>query len=378
LTMPTLAVDGVNSFSTDGILSGRGTGILGVNPLASSISGEVYNDLHGTGTLTAADPGLDNWTVTLVGLVVTSEFLFTTQLTHGGGKFDFSNLPAGPEISYVIYEVLQFGWWETQPVPSIYSILPVAPSTNYSGYNFGNFLKHTIIGQTFADRTGEGVFHPGDAKLPGWTIDLRNSDGGIVGQQVTDQHGNYAFTDVGPGTYTVQEEPQNGWIQTFPDSPGTYTLTSTSGLNQSRVNFGNFQLVTFSGTVFNDLNGNGILDPGEPGLHGWTVNLYSANGTIVATTTSAEDGSYSFTKVGPGTYRIGEVHKVGWHQTDPIDPRIYREQAISGTDTSGLDFGNFQLGTSVSGTIFNDNWPQVDSFGYMRWIGADYSPRLLK
>jgi hypothetical protein len=348
LTMPALALDGATSFSTDGILSGRGTGIFGVNPLASSISGEVYNDLHGTGSLTAADPGLDNWTVVLQSLSV---FFHIEELTHGGGKFDFGGLPPG---TYAVFEVLQSGWLETQPKwPSSIYTITVTAGTNSGGWNFGNFLKHTIIGNTFADRTGAGVFRTGDPELPGWTIDLRNADGGIIQQQVTDQNGNYAFTDVGPGTYTVQEELQNGWIQTFPAPPGTYAMTSRSGSNQSRVNFGNFRLVTFSGTVFNDLNGNGIHDAGERGLQGWTVNLYGANGSIVATTTSAEDGSYSFTNVGPGNYRIGEVHRVGWHQTDPIDPRIYTQQAISGTNPSGLDFGNYQLGTSVFGAIFN-------------------------
>ena len=52
---------------------------------------------------------------------------------------------------------------------------------------------------------------------------------------MTDANGNYSFTDVGPGTYTVQEELQPGWIQTFPAPPGTYTVAATSGSDSDRT-----------------------------------------------------------------------------------------------------------------------------------------------
>ena len=58
--------------------------------------------------------------------------------------------------------------------------------------------------------------------------------GAIVATTVTDANGDYSFTDVGPGTYTVQEELQPGWIQTFPAPPGTYTVTATSGQDAER------------------------------------------------------------------------------------------------------------------------------------------------
>ncbi len=35
-----------------------------------------------------------------------------------------------------------------------------------------------------------------------------------------------------------------------------------------------FTNVNISGTVFNDINGNGSQGPGEPGLQGWTVLLF--------------------------------------------------------------------------------------------------------
>ena len=73
---------------------------------------------------------------------------------------------------------------------------------------------------------------------------------------------------------------------------------------------------TKTGTKFNDLNANGTRDSGEPGLAGWTINLYKDTGTIGSydgetcsrfDVTDA-DGSYSFD--GPaisGNYIVCEV-----------------------------------------------------------------------
>jgi type VI protein secretion system component Hcp len=216
-----------------------------------------------------------------------------------------------------------------------------------------SILVGGITGEVFNDLTGAGAFVAGDPGLEGWTIDLLDASGAIVATQVTDATGSYSFTDPGPGTYTVQEEPLNsGWIQTFPAPPGTYSFTTTGG-GKTGLDFGDFQLVTLLGTVYNDLSGNGVNDF-DPGLKGWTVNLLDSMGDTVATTTSAEDGRYSFANLGPGIYTVADVGQDGWLQTEPqVPPGTYTVQAVSSTNPGGLDFGHFQR-VSVSGTVYND------------------------
>jgi hypothetical protein len=51
---------------------------------------------------------------------------------------------------------------------------------------------------------------------------------------------------------------------------------------------------TISGFVYNDANNNGKFDPGELPVANSTVELHDSTGALVATTTSAADGSYSF------------------------------------------------------------------------------------
>jgi methionine-rich copper-binding protein CopC len=313
---------------------------------SGGISGEVYNDLNGSGAIAPGDPGLDNWEVDLFN---SAGVFVASQQSFGGGNYNFQGLDPG---TYTVSEVLQDGWTQTQPVnPDTYTLTVTAGST-LTGNNFGNFQNITISGEKFNDLNGNGVQEPGEPGLPGWTIDLVNSAGAIVATTVTDANGNYSFTNVGPGTYTVEEELQPGWVQTDPAPPGTYTVAASSGTDVSGLLFGNFQLVTYSGEVYNDINGNGSLDPGEPGLAGWTINLLS-NGSIIATTTSAADGTYNFANLGPGTYTIEEVNQTGWYQTQPAQPFVYTIAATSGGSNNALNFGNFQL-VNVAGEVYND------------------------
>jgi SdrD B-like domain len=49
-----------------------------------------------------------------------------------------------------------------------------------------------------------------------------------------------------------------------------------------------------SGTVYQDLNSNGLLNPGESGIAGNTIQLQNSAGTVIATTTTDANGNYTF------------------------------------------------------------------------------------
>jgi len=56
--------------------------------------------------------------------------------------------------------------------------------------------------------------------------------------------------------------------------------------------------------VWEDVNGNGIQDAGEPGIDGVTVELYDSGDNLQDTTTTASGGFYSFTSLVPGDYYL--------------------------------------------------------------------------
>ncbi|MDP5171631.1 MAG: choice-of-anchor A family protein [Bacteroidia bacterium] len=102
---------------------------------------------------------------------------------------------------------------------------------------------------------------------------------------------------------------------------GTYTLTVTTtatGCSKTATAVVNNNSATVGDFVFNDLNGNGIQDSGEPGVGGVEVKLYICNPTTgvpsapgaagaYATTTTTSNGAYLFTCVDPGQSYYVEV-----------------------------------------------------------------------
>ncbi len=107
--------------------------------------------------------------------------------------------------------------------------------------------------------------------------------------------GDLAWSDLIPGEYTVTETPLVGWTTTITGSPATVASGQTAECAVSNVKYpvgGKFQI---SGLKFNDLNGNGIKDPNEPGLKGWMIHLRLEGGEYNQSTLTGDDGSYLFT-----------------------------------------------------------------------------------
>ena len=74
---------------------------------------------------------------------------------------------------------------------------------------------------------------------------------------------------------------------------------------------------SISGIKYNDLNYNGILDPSEQGLAGWTIDLLDSAGEIVDSQVTDDDGEYTFSGIDPGSYRVAEQLQDAWEQTSP-------------------------------------------------------------
>jgi hypothetical protein len=76
-----------------------------------------------------------------------------------------------------------------------------------------------------------------------------------------------------------------------------------------------------TGSVFNDVDGNGVQGSGEPGLRRWVVYLdLNSNGRRDRhdpRATTDVNGNWAFGGVAAGTYRVAVVRKEGWDQTWP-------------------------------------------------------------
>lgn len=59
--------------------------------------------------------------------------------------------------------------------------------------------------------------------------------------------------------------------------------------------------------VWSDVDGDGVQDGSEPGLIGVGVEILDSGGTVVASTTTGEDGAYQLGPLAPGTYTLRVV-----------------------------------------------------------------------
>lgn len=184
----------------------------------------------------------------------------------------------------------------------------------------------TIRGQVFVDMNGNGVRDTGEAGLSGRTVylDANNNGSRDSGERtaLSDASGNYSFTALVAGSYTIAEELVTGWSQTKPTANGRYQTQIAASETKTGFDFGNFQAMTIRGSVFIDANRNGRRDVGELGRSGWWVFLdnnangkYESGELIKRTDTN---GIYSFTGLG-----VGPI--VNWNGPE----RYYRVLAMS-------------------------------------------------
>ena len=72
-----------------------------------------------------------------------------------------------------------------------------------------------------------------------------------VATTTTDSNGDYTFTNVFPGSYTIAVVRAVGLRRDVPSS-GTLSVTAPAGQTVNNLDFGEFQTVTVSGEVFDD------------------------------------------------------------------------------------------------------------------------------
>jgi Ca2+-binding RTX toxin-like protein len=113
---------------------------------------------------------------------------------------------------------------------------------------------------------------------------------------------------------------------------GTHTSTIQHTLSSTDANYSSLTIPNLAvavtdndaeirGTLWNDLDGDGVRDTGEAGLTTWTVFLdANSNGQLDSgerSTQTDASGNYRFDDLRPGTYTVTEVLQPAWKQTFP-------------------------------------------------------------
>ncbi len=108
------------------------------------------------------------------------------------------------------------------------------------------------------------------------------------------------------------------------------------------------QLGTLQLVKFEDVNGNGVRDAGEPGVPGWTFRLVNpqGNGSVVST---GSDGTITIPSVPAGTWTVTEVVEPLWANITPVTGQVTVPPNGTGTYLAG----NVRP-APISGVVFID------------------------
>ncbi len=357
------------------------------------ISGHVYHDESNDGVFDDEEDPIEGARLELYDAAGN---LVATTTTDPEGLYEFTGLKQG---TYRVVERQPDGYLDGldaagtvagQTVGSAVNpgdeIVGVGLKWRETGidYDFGELLTGTIRGNVHeADPYGNcfviGIEH---TPIVGVTILLQDAQGNVVDQTKTDLNGDYSFTDLTPGVYTVVENQPEGYLQGgsrvgWVDDVHSGQQVGRDILQGIEIESGQSGVyydfceplpASLSGYVYHDENNNGRFDSGEAPIAGATVTLLDSDGQAVATDRTTVQGFYRFTELYQDTYTVIESQPEGWFDgrdaAGTIGGIVVGSAVNPGDKIAGValqvgqrgvhyDFGELTP-ASISGYVFQD------------------------
>ena len=337
----------------------------------NTIEGSVYRDDSRNGSQNGNEPGYTGVTVQLLDKDGT---VISTVTTDANGHYSFSNLPDGDYSIKVVKDGALTDTEQTEDPDGTkdnasQKITLNEANPKKSGVNFGYVPDYSIAGNIYRDSNRSESKDASENVFQGVTVNLVDASGNIVATTTTDADGNYSFSKLPAGDYTVKVV-KDGAIKDMDqteDPDGTKDNASgkisigADNPTQTGVNFGYNPNNIIKGSVYRDDNRSSSLNSGEQGYEGQTVQLLDENGNVIATTQTGADGSYSFEHLADGTYSVKVVKDGALADTeqteDPDGTKDNASEPITLDPTQsvkeGVNFG-YVPDYSLSGTIYRD------------------------
>ncbi|MDR3572311.1 MAG: sortase, partial [Anaerolineaceae bacterium] len=301
----------------------------------ASLGDFVWADTNGNGIQDAGEPGLANVTVNLLDSTGTATLASTT--TDSNGNYSFTDLiPGSYHVGFVApsgYHITLYQQGSNTAVDSNADTstgktvqINLLSNQNDLSWDAGLYQQGELGDFVWVDTNGNGIQDASEPGLSNVQVDLYLSGSGKVATTNTDSAGAYSFTNLAPGDYYLVFTPPSGYEITQKDQGGNDALDSdadpvsgqtavtslASGQSDLSWDTGMYQPAALGDFIWQDTNGNGLQDAGEPGIANVQVDLYQAGGDKVATTSSDSTGAYSFTNLIPGKYYLQFTPPAGY------------------------------------------------------------------
>ncbi len=304
-------------------------------PATAALGDFVWNDLNQNGQQDFGEPGVQGIIVRLY--LCNGTFLSQTT-TSATGFYSFTNLVPNTQY-FVEFSGLPTGFVFTlknaapanidsdaNPLTGRTDCVFLAPGENNTTIDAGIYQPAPVLGSigdfVWNDLNKNGIQDTGEPGVNNVTVRLLNCNNAVLAVTTTNVIGFYNFPNLAAGCYRVSVDLPAGFVfspqfqggDPTKDSninPATSTSTNINlaqGENNPTIDAGIYQQVTTTAKVGDfvwfDANGNGIQDPGEPGIPNVFVILENCQGGFVNFAVTNASGLYIFDPVQPGQYRV--------------------------------------------------------------------------
>ncbi|MEB6837324.1 SdrD B-like domain-containing protein, partial [Staphylococcus simulans] len=340
-------------------------------PATYNLGDYVWEDSNKDGIQNSNEVGIEGVTVTLT----KPDGSTVTTVTDANGKYEFT----GPENGdYTVDFTAPEGYEATLVNVGDDALDSDGASTTVTINNADNYTidsgffkpveeptpvpaTYTVGDKVWEDTNKDGIQNSNEPGIPGVEVTLTKPDGSTV-TTTTDNNGNYEFTDLPNGDYTITFETPEGYEPTTPnvgnpelDSNGTTTTVTVNNGDDKTIDSGFYKPVqetpqepatyTVGDKVWEDTNKDGVQNSNEPGIPGVEVTLTKPDGSTVTTTTDG-NGNYEFTNLPNGDYTITFETPEGY---EPTTPNVGNPELDSNGTTTTVTVNNGDDKTIDSG-----------------------------
>ena len=287
-------------------------GYLAGGASTASLGDRVWLDGDGDGIQGAGEPGIDGVTVELVD---DQAAVIATTTTAGDGNYLFEDLVAGTYTVRVLAATLPPGLAQTYDLDGLGSAhaatAALADAEARTDVDFGYRGTGSLGDRLWLDNDGDGVQDGVETGLNGIAVELLDGGGAVIATTTTAGNGLYLFGNLAADSYRVRVVAgtlPGGLVPTFDlDGIGTAHVAVAvlaAGQNRVDVDFGYRGTGSLGDRVWLDSDADGIQDAGEAGINGATIELRNGVNVVLATTTTAGNGTYTFANLPAGGYTV--------------------------------------------------------------------------